>query len=137
MAATAAAAKFTARAAVASRTLLFRARDIDRQGAVGQLGTIHGRNGFLRFLGRGHRDEGKAAGTAAHPVHHEVGFHDCAMGRKRLLQLIFGCVEGKISNKQFRAHLDDLLFKLAAFRGPFPNAGFQIITEQGSPEDFP
>jgi len=137
MAATAATTKITARAAVASWTLFFRARDVDRQRAVGQFGTVHGGNSFLRFFGRGHGDEGEATRTSAHPVHHEVGFHDGAVGRKCLLQLIFGCVEGKISNKQFRAHLEDLLFKPAAFRGPFPNAGFQIITEQGSPEDFP
>jgi hypothetical protein len=59
------------------------------------------------------------------------------VGGKCLLNFIFRRVEGKISHKQFRAHFDDLLFKLAAFRGPFPTAGFQIITERGSPEDFP
>ena len=105
--------------------------------AVAERRAVHGRNRLLRFLGRGHGDEGKAARAATHPVHHEVGFDDRAMGGERLLQVVFGGVEGKISYKQFRAHFDDLLFKTNCFSGLFPTAGFQIITEPGSLEDFP
>src|SRR5579859_78711 len=103
--ATAAAAKFTARAAVTPGTLLFRARDVHRESPVAERCAVHGRNRLLRFLGRGHGDKGKAAGAAAHPVHHQVGFDDRAVGGERLLQVIFGRVEGKISYKQFRTHL--------------------------------
>ena len=39
-----------------------------------------------------------------HPIHHEVDFGDRAVGGKRLLQVIFSGVEGKISDKQFCNH---------------------------------
>jgi hypothetical protein len=131
------AAKVASRTAVTPGTLFFRARDVDRQSTITKRGAVHGRNGFLRFLGCGHGNEGKTTRTAAHPVHHEVGFDHCAVGGKCFLQFIFRCVEGEVPYKQFGAHFDDLVFKSAAFRGLFPTAGFQIITEPSSPEDFP
>ena len=58
------------------------------------------------------------------------------MGREEVLELVLGCVEGKVSNKQFRTH-DDFAFRFTALSRPFPTIGFQIITETGSTEDLP
>jgi hypothetical protein len=59
------------------------------------------------------------------------------MHGERLVNLVFSGVEGKISNKQFSAHFMSRCSRPTAFLGLFPNAGFQIITEPRSPEDFP
>ena len=58
--------------------------------------------GFLRLT---HGDECEAAGAAGHAIHHQVGFNDRAMGGKRVLEIVFGGVEGKISYKQFVIHV--------------------------------
>jgi hypothetical protein len=52
------------------------------------------------------------------------------VGSEHILELILGSVEGKISNKQFRAHDDFTILLLTD--SPFelfPTIGFQIITE--------
>jgi hypothetical protein len=124
---TAAAAKFTpATAATAARTLFTRARNVDRERASVQLLAVHGINGFLRFLRGPHGYEREAARAAAHPIHHQVGFNDRAMGSKCVLEVVFGGVEGKISNKQFRTHVMSYCPKLTlALSRLFPTAGFQ------------
>ena len=45
------------------------------------------------------------ARPAGGPVHHQVGFSDRAVGGERILQIVFGGVEGKVSNKQFTTHV--------------------------------
>src|ERR1019366_1535661 len=64
-AATAAAAEITARTAVttpaAGRTFFLRTGDVDRQCTTVELRAVHGRDGLLRFLGRGVGDEGETA----------------------------------------------------------------------------
>jgi hypothetical protein len=62
-------------------------------------------NGLLGFFGGAHGDETKSPGTAAHAVHHQVGFHDRAVRGERVRQIVFGGVEGKISDKQFSTHV--------------------------------
>ena len=59
---------------------------------------------FWASSGVAHRDEAESAGTAGHAVHHQVGFDDRAVGGKGVLQMVFGDVEGKISNKYFIIH---------------------------------
>jgi hypothetical protein len=86
-------------------TVFARAGDVHGHGTAIQRGAIESVNGFLRFFRAGHGDKAETAGTAASAVDHEVSFDDCSMGRKRVLQIVFGCVEGKISNKQFGAHV--------------------------------
>src|ERR1039458_520238 len=62
---TAAAAEITARTAVttpaAGRTFFLRTGDVDRQCTTVELRAVHGRDGLLRFLGRGVGDEGETA----------------------------------------------------------------------------
>jgi hypothetical protein len=103
--AAAAAAEFTTTAAAARRTFFARTRDVDGEGAAIEFLAVHRGNRLLCFLGRSHRDEREPARTAAYAVHHQVGFHDCAVRREGVLQIVFGCFEGKISNKQFCAHV--------------------------------
>src|SRR6185312_1243564 len=134
----AAAAEFTATAATTDAWAFFtRAGNVDRQRTAVQLLAVHGVNGLLCFFGRTHGDERKAAGAATHAVHHQVGFNDRAVCGKCVLKIVLGGVEGKISYKQFRTHVMSYCPKLTlALSRLFPTAGFQIITELSSLEDF-
>jgi hypothetical protein len=59
------------------------------------------------------------------------------MRGERVIQVVFGGVEGKISNKQFVAHVMFDCPTNSALTRLFPGIGFQIITEPSSPEDSP
>src|SRR5689334_1052039 len=80
-------------AAAAGRAILTRAGNVDRQGATGQFLAVQRVNGLLGFLRGGHGNEGETPGTAGGPVHHEVGFDDCAVSREGVLQVVFSDVE--------------------------------------------
>src|SRR6266496_3305441 len=139
-AATAAATVFTARTAASATAGTFfpGTGDVDREGAAIQLAAVQSVNRLLSFLRGTHGDEGKAARAAAHFVHHQVGFDDRSVRCECVLQVIFSRVEGKISYKQFRAHVTFCCPRLTvAFSRLFPVAGFQIITEPSSLEDLP
>lgn len=105
----AATAVFTTRtpaaAAAAGRTLFARTGHVNREGATIELLTVQRVNGFLRFFGAAHGDETETPRTAAHAVHHQVGFDDRAVRGKRVGEVVFSSVEGKISDKQFCAHV--------------------------------
>ena len=62
---TTATAEITARTAVATapagRTFFLRTGNVDRQRTTVELRAVHGRDGLLRFLGRGVGDEGETA----------------------------------------------------------------------------
>src|SRR5690349_19318116 len=104
--ATATAAKFApGTATAAARTFLTRTGNVDRQRASIELLAVHGVDGLLGFLGRGHGHKSKAARAAAHAIHHQIGFHDRAVRRKCVLEVVFSGVEGKVSYKQFRTHV--------------------------------
>jgi len=51
------------------------------------------------------RDERESTRTTRGTVHHQVGFHDRAVGPKGLLQVVLSGVEGKISYEQFVIHV--------------------------------
>ena len=95
----------TAAAPAAGRTIFTRTSHVDRKGATVELVTVQSVNGFLRFVGAAHGDETETARTAAHAVHHQVSFHNGAVCGKRVGKIVFSGVEGKISNKQFCAHV--------------------------------
>ena len=78
--------------------------DVYREIASVHVCAVHGAHGFLRFLIGAHGYESESAGPAAGAVHHEVGLEHGAVCGEGVLQIIFGCVEGKISNKQFIIH---------------------------------
>src|ERR1043166_6309478 len=103
--ATASAAEFATTAAGATATpasaLFARFGDVDRQGATVDsfaIERVHG--GGRLFLGA-HGDEAEAARTAAFAIHHQIGFQYSAVSGKGILEIVFGCVEGKISDEQF------------------------------------
>ena len=58
-------------------------------------------DGALAFFGAAHGDEAKTAGTAGFTVHDQVGFGDSAVLSKKLVQVLFVGLEGKISYVQF------------------------------------
>jgi len=92
-----------ARAAVG--TFFAGAGDIDGQRAAVEFLAVQTVDGLFGLLRRGHGDEGKSAGTIGHAVHHQVGLGDGAVGGKGVLEVVFSGVEGKISDKQFVAHV--------------------------------
>jgi hypothetical protein len=100
---TAAATTVTA-AAAATATATARWAGLARTGFIYRKGSAFHRFAIqlvdcvLRFLVRPHCDEGKAARFAGEFVLHEHDFLDSASLRKKLLQFVFGCVEGKISD---------------------------------------
>ncbi len=108
--ATVAAATSTATTATAARTFLTGPRNINRQGAPAQFLAIESVNGLLGLFRAAHGDEAETPRTSGRPVHHEVGFHDCAMCREGILQVVFSDVEGKIPDKQFSTHLIYFLY---------------------------
>jgi hypothetical protein len=91
-------------ATAAARAFFTRTSNVYSQGPAIQAGAIHGSHGFLRFFIAAHGDEGKSAWPPCGAVHHEVGFHDGAVRGKGVLKIVFGCVEGKISDKQLIIH---------------------------------
>ncbi len=110
-AATTTTAAFTTATAVpatttaAARALFAGLGNVDCEGSSIDFLAIQGGNRGLRFIWCAHGDETKTTGTAAHAVHHQVGFHDSAMLRKRILEVVFGRVEGKIPYEQFVTHV--------------------------------
>ncbi len=106
------------RATAATRTLFARPGDIHGEGAPIQGMAIHRLNGLLRLLCCAHGDEAESARTARRTIHHQVCLRDRAVRGERVLQVVFGGIEGNISNKQFITHAmfcctDSLLFQTA------------------------
>jgi hypothetical protein len=124
-----AASAATAATAAAAGAFFTRAGNVDRQIPSVESGAVHRLDGLLGFFRTAHGDETEPAWTSAHAVDHQVGFHDRAMGRKGVLQVIFSSVEGKISYKQFGAHVMLIILSDKPLHRLFPNAGFRIITE--------
>jgi hypothetical protein len=108
------ATEFTARTTAAAArtagagTIFLGTRDVHGQGAIIELGAIQSLDGFLGFLGGGHGYKSESAGTPSHAIHHQIGFENGAMGAERFMEIILRRIEGKISNKQFIAHFDQL-----------------------------
>ena len=114
-----------ATATAARRTLFARLGNVDSDCTAVDLAAVEGLNGLLSFLGGAHGDETESAGTTAHAVHHQVGFHDSAVCRKGVLQVVFSGVEGKISNKQFSTHLIIAVQTTSASRDCSRPSGFK------------
>ncbi len=83
----------------ASSALFTRLGDVDRKGAAIQFLAIQAVNGFLGFFARTHGHKAKAAGAIGRAIHHQVCFGNGAKRGKRVLQVVFGDFEGKISHK--------------------------------------
>jgi len=92
-------------AAAATGAFFARLGCVNGEGAAVHVRAVQCADGFSGLLIGAHRDEGKAAWTARGAIHHEVGFKHGAVRRESVLQIIFGGVEGKVSDKQFIIHL--------------------------------
>lgn len=58
---------------------------------------MKGADGALAFFGAAHRHKTEAAGAVRFAIHDQVGFSDSTMLGKKLVQVLFGGLEGKIS----------------------------------------
>jgi hypothetical protein len=94
-----------------------------------QAGAIQGSHGFLGFFLGTHGDESESAGPAAVAIGHEIGFENGAMRGESVLQIVFGSVEGEISDKQFIIHAVVFFFFFRIARGfrECSRIGFRII----------
>ena len=86
-------------AAPARGAFFARSGYVHRQIAALDSGPIESVDGVLRFFWSAHGDEAETTRTAAHTVHHQVGFQDRSMAGERILQFVFGCVEREVSDK--------------------------------------
>jgi len=90
----------TAAAAVAAsaalgRTVIFAGTSfIDSESTAADFLAGQSLDGCLGAFRRAHGDKSKAAGTAAHAVCDKVDFGDWPVCCKKVLQIIFSCVEG-------------------------------------------
>jgi len=132
------AAVFTSAAGIPAAALFARLGDVDGQSTAVNLLAVERADGRLCFIGRAHGDETETARTTTGAISHQIGFEHGPMGRKRVLKIILGGVEGNISNEQFIiTHICDVLLRQTLCSKLFPTFGFRIITELSSPEDLP
>ena len=104
LATTAATATAAATTAASTRAFFAGPGNINGEVAPVQVGAVQGIHGFLGFFLGAHGDESEAAGPAAVAIGHEVGFENGAVRGESVLEIVFGGVEGEISNKQFIIH---------------------------------
>jgi hypothetical protein len=102
--AAAAAVATTTTAASSRAAVIARTGFIDGQGAALNILAGESLDGGLSAFGRCHGDEGKAAGASAHTIGNQVDLGDWAVLLEQILQVIFSCVEGKVSHVQFCIH---------------------------------
>ena len=107
--ATPAAAVTPATATTRTRTIFTRTGFIDRQRAAIEVFAVQSLNRRLGAFFGFHGDKREAARASAEFVLDEIHFDDRAMCGEKVLKLVLGSVEGKVSHKQFCTH-DDLLF---------------------------
>jgi len=94
--------------AVWTRPLFARTRFAYIESAAVQFLAMERLDGSLRaFLGF-HSDKGKPARLAAEFVHDQIDTDHGAVRGEKVLEIVFGGVEGEVSYKQFRVH-DDFL----------------------------
>jgi hypothetical protein len=125
-------------AATAAAVFFTRTGFIDSQGAALNFLAREGRDGGLGGFRGAHGDKREAARTSTHAIGDQVNFGDRPVLGEKVLQVVFCCVEGKISYVQFRIHVVSGSFRSACwFPELFPEVGFQIIIEPSSPEDSP
>ena len=98
------AAAIPAAATTTTGAFFARAGNIHREVSSVEAGAIQGIHGFLGFFLCAHGDESESARPAAVAIGHKVGFEDRAMRGESVLQIVFGGVEGEVSDKQFIIH---------------------------------
>jgi hypothetical protein len=134
--ATAATATVTATATTAARSFFARTGLVDGQSASLPFLAIESLDGRVgAFLG-GHGHESETAGLSGHSILHQVGLGDRTMWSEKIVQIVFGGVEGEIPDVQFRVH-NVFRFRPLILPRLFPTIGFQIITEARSTDNLP
>jgi hypothetical protein len=126
-------------AATSTRPFFTSASEINSEITAVQISAIHGTYGFLGFFLCAHGNERESARPAGGAIGHEIGFEDGAVRGKSILEIVFGGVEGEISNKQFIIHAVVYFFFSRIARGfrEWARIGFRIITEHCSRDDLP
>jgi hypothetical protein len=87
--------------AAAARTGFHRLGFVDRQVTAVVVLAMEFLDGALAFLGAAHGHETEAARAVCFTIHDEVGFFDSSALREKLVEVLFGGLEGKISYVQF------------------------------------
>jgi hypothetical protein len=94
----------TAAATASTRPLFASAGDVYSQVAPVHICAIQGADGFLGLFLGAHRNKGEPARPAGGAIHHQVRFENGAVRGESVLEIVFGGVEGEISDKQFIIH---------------------------------
>jgi hypothetical protein len=126
-AATTTAAIATSAATAAAAAVFFtRTCFVDSQGAALNFLAGQSRDSCLGGFRRAHADEREPARTSGHAVCDEVDLGDRSMLSEEVLQVVFSCVEGKISHVQFSIHfVSDKIRSACWFPELFPESGFK------------
>jgi hypothetical protein len=103
--ATAEAATASATATEATGALFFRTRFIDAKLAAAEFLAIETVDGCLHFIGRAHRDEGKAAGTTGDAIHRKEDIGYGAELREEGLDVLLSGAKGQIAHIHFGIHV--------------------------------
>jgi hypothetical protein len=101
----AATASATATATEATGALFFRTRFIDAKLAAAEFLAIETVDGCLHFIGRAHRDEGKAAGTTGDAIHRKEDIGYGAELREEGLDVLLSGAKGQIAHIHFGIHV--------------------------------
>ena len=102
---TATAEAATASATEATGALFFRTRFIDAKLAAAEFLAIETVDGCLHFIGRAHRDEGKAAGTTGDAIHRKEDIGYGAELREEGLDVLLSGAKGQIAHIHFGIHV--------------------------------
>jgi hypothetical protein len=100
-----ASATATATATEATGALFFRTRFIDAKLAAAEFLAIETVDGCLHFIGRAHRDEGKAAGTTGDAIHRKEDIGYGAELREEGLDVLLSGAKGQIAHIHFGIHV--------------------------------
>jgi hypothetical protein len=87
-----------------ARPFFASAGDVYSQVAPVHVGAIQSADGFLGLFLGAHRNKSEPARPAGGAIHHQVRFENGAVRGESVLEIVFGGVEGEISDKQFIIH---------------------------------
>ena len=84
-------------AAAATAASFHRLGFVDRQVTTVVVLAVKSVDGALAFFGAAHGDKSETAGAVRFAIHDQVGFSDSTVLGKKLAEVLFGGLEGKIS----------------------------------------
>lgn len=123
-------------ATIVAAALFARTGFIDSQAAAIEVALMQAVHGGMALRGAAHRHKAEPSGAAGLAIDHDLGIRDGAKRSERILQVVLGGIEGKISYVE--SHSELMVNKRTDANEAVPGeAGFQITTETSSPEDLP